>query len=104
MADLIHTTVDWVPEFPRGYARDVRVRRALEEAGLPYTVKSVPFRDRTAEHFAHQRFGQVPWLTDGEISIFESGAILLHVGSSVRRCFQSIHTLAQRYKDGSLRH
>jgi glutathione S-transferase len=80
MADLILTTFDWVPEFPRGYVRDVRVRWALEEAGLPYTVRSVPFRERNAEHFAHQPFGQVPWLTDGEISIFESGAILLHVG------------------------
>jgi glutathione S-transferase len=84
MAELILTTYDWVPEFPRGYVRDVRVRWALEEAGLPYTVKSVPFRNRSADHFAHQPFGQVPWLTDGEISIFESGAILLHVGELSR--------------------
>jgi glutathione S-transferase len=48
--------------------------------GLPYRVESVPFRDRKAEHFAHQPFGQVPWLTDGDLSIFESGAILLHLG------------------------
>ena len=47
---------------------------------MQYNVKSVPFRARNAEHFAHQPFGQVPWLTDGEISIFESGAILLHLG------------------------
>jgi glutathione S-transferase len=80
MADLILTTFDWVPETPRGYVRDIRVRWALEEAGLPYRVKSVPFRARNAEHFAHQPFGQVPWLTDGDISIFESGAILLHLG------------------------
>jgi glutathione S-transferase len=40
----------------------------------------VPFRARNAEHFSHQPFGQVPWLTDGDISIFESGAILLHLG------------------------
>ena len=80
MADLILTTFDWVPEQPRGYVRDIRVRWALEEAGLPYRVESTPFRDRTAEHFAHQPFGQAPWLTDGDISIFESGAILLHVG------------------------
>ena len=60
--------------------RDLRVRWALEEAGLPYRVESVPFKDRKAEHFAHQPFGQVPWLTDGDISIFESGAILLHLG------------------------
>jgi glutathione S-transferase len=78
--DLILTTFDWVPETPRGYVRDIRVRWALEEAGLPYRVESVPFRARSAEHFSHQPFGQVPWLNDGDISIFESGAILLHLG------------------------
>lgn len=80
MADLILTTFDWVPETPRGYVRDLRVRWALEEAGLPYRVASVPFRARDAGHFLHQPFGLVPWLTDGDISIFESGAILLHLG------------------------
>ena len=80
MIDLILTTFDWVPEIPRGYVRDLRVRWALEEARLPYRVESVPFGDRDAEHFAHQPFGQVPWLTDGDLSIFESGAILLHLG------------------------
>jgi glutathione S-transferase len=80
MVDLILTTYDWVPEPPRGYVRDLRVRWALEEAGLPYRVESTPFRDRKAGHFAHQPFGQVPWLTDGDLSIFESGAILLHLG------------------------
>lgn len=80
MADLILTTFDWVPEFPRGYVRDIRVRWALEEAGLPYRVESTSFRARNAEHFSHQPFGQVPWLMDGDISIFESGAILLHLG------------------------
>jgi glutathione S-transferase len=79
MVDLILTTFDWVPKTPRGLVRDLRVRWALEEAGLPYRVKSTPFRARDAEHFAHQPFGQVPWLTDGDISIFESGAILLHL-------------------------
>jgi glutathione S-transferase len=80
MTDLILTTFDWVPEVPRGYVRDLRIRWALEEAGLQYRVESVSFRERHAEHFAHQPFGQVPWLTDGEISIFESGAILLYLG------------------------
>jgi glutathione S-transferase len=80
MADLILATFDWVPEMPRGYVRDLRVRWALEESRLPYRVKSTPFRNRDAEHFAHQPFGQVPWLIDGDISIFESGAILLHLG------------------------
>jgi glutathione S-transferase len=80
MSKLILTTFDWVPEFPRGYVRDIRVRWALEEAGLKYSVKGVPFRARNAEHFALQPFGQVPWLLDDEISVFESGAILLHLG------------------------
>lgn len=80
MTDLILTTFDWVPKAPRGYVRDLRVRWALEEAGSPYRIESTPFRDRQPLHFAHQPFGQVPWLTDGNLSIFESGAILLHLG------------------------
>ena len=80
MGDLILTTFDWVPEMPRGFVRDLRVRWALEEAGLPYRVESTPFRERDPGHFAHQPFGQAPWLTDGDLSIFESGAILLHLG------------------------
>ena len=80
MGDLILTTFDWVPVAPRGFVRDLRVRWALEEGGLPYRVESTPFRDRSTQHFAHQPFGQAPWLTDGDISIFESGAILLHLG------------------------
>jgi glutathione S-transferase len=77
---LILVTFDWVPEAPRGHVRDIRVRWALEEAGLPYRVESTPFRERSAEHFSHQPFGQTPWLIDGDLSIFESGAILFHLG------------------------
>ncbi len=80
MAELVVTTFDWVPELPRGFVRDLRIRWALEEAGLRYRVQSVPFEDRNAEHFAHQPFGQVPWLIDGELSIFESGAMMLYLG------------------------
>jgi glutathione S-transferase len=80
MSELVLTTYDWVPDMPRGFVRDLRVRWALEEAGLPYRVESTPFRDRGPEHFAAQPFGQVPWLTDGDLVIFESGAILLHLG------------------------
>lgn len=79
MSELILTTYDWVPEAPRGFVRDLRVRWALEEAGLPYRVATTPFKDRGPSHFEHQPFGQVPWLTDGSVSIFESGAILLHI-------------------------
>ncbi len=79
MTEMILTTFDWVPKPPRGLVRDLRVRWALEEAGLPYRVAGVPFENRGPEHFAHQPFGQVPFLTDGDLSIFESGAILLHI-------------------------
>jgi glutathione S-transferase len=80
MTDLVLVTYDWVPAMPRGFVRDLRVRWALEEAGLPYRVESTSFKDRGPEHLAHQPFNQVPWLKDGDISIFESGAILLHLG------------------------
>jgi glutathione S-transferase len=80
VGELVLTTYDWVPPPPRGFVRDIRVRWALEEAGLPYRVDSTPFRERGPEHYAHQPFAQVPWLTDGDLSIFESGAILLHLG------------------------
>ena len=80
MSELVLYTYDWVPAPPRGFVRDLRVRWALEEAGLAYRVESVPFRSRGPEHWAHQPFGQVPWLVDGDLSIFESGAILLHLG------------------------
>ncbi|HEX6861022.1 MAG TPA: glutathione S-transferase family protein [Caulobacteraceae bacterium] len=81
MTDLILTTFDWVPDAARGFVRDLRVRWALEEAGLAYRVESTPFRERPASHFEAQPFGQAPWLTDGDLTIFESGAILLHLGS-----------------------
>src|ERR1700754_4484992 len=80
MGDLVLVTYDWVPEMVWGFVRDLRVRWALEEAGFPYRVESTPFKERGPEHIAHQPFNQVPWLTDGDISIFESGAILLHLG------------------------
>jgi glutathione S-transferase len=72
-------TFDWVPEGPRGFVRDLRLRWAAEEAGLSYDVGTVPFEDRQPSHFERQPFGQVPFLTDGEITIFESGACLLHL-------------------------
>lgn len=73
-------TYDWVPEGPRGFVRDLRLTWACEEAELKYTVRTVPFDDRGDDHFARQPFGQVPFLTDGNIEIFESGAGLLHLG------------------------
>lgn len=79
MTDMVLTTFEWLPEFPRGFVRDIRIRWALEEAGLSYKVEGVPFEDRRTEHFQSQPFGQVPWLTDGDLTVFESGAAVLHI-------------------------
>jgi glutathione S-transferase len=79
MSELIIWTYDWVPEGPRGFVRDLRLRWACEEAELPYTVRTVPFDGRETNHLARQPFGQVPFLTDGKLQMFESGAGLLHL-------------------------
>lgn len=79
MTELTIWTLDWVPQGPRGFVRDLRLRWACEEAGLPYTVRTVAFDDRATNHLQHQPFGQVPFLQDGEIELFESGACLLHL-------------------------
>lgn len=79
MTDLTIWTLDWVPEGPRGFVRDLRLRWACEEAGLPYAVRTVPFEDRATNHLDRQPFGQVPYLDDGGIKLFESGAALLHL-------------------------
>ena len=72
----------WVPDFARGQVRDLRVRWALEEAGIPYSVRSLDgFADRPADYFAEQPFGQVPSYRDRDVQLFETGAILLHIGN-----------------------
>jgi glutathione S-transferase len=66
--------------------RDLRLRWALEEAGLDYAVRSTPFEKRsTSAHLARQPFAQVPFLEDGEVTIFESGACLLHLAKKSER-------------------
>jgi glutathione S-transferase len=79
MNELIIWTYDWVPEGPRGLVRDLRLRWACEEAGLAYAVRTVPFDGRETNHLAQQPFGQIPFLTDGPVEIFESGACLVHL-------------------------
>jgi glutathione S-transferase len=79
MGELTIWTLDWVPEGPRGFVRDLRLRWACEEAGLDYTVRTIPFEGRETNHLTHQPFGQVPFLTDADLEIFESGAGLLHL-------------------------
>jgi glutathione S-transferase len=79
MSELIIWTLDWVPQGPRGFVRDLRLRWACEEAGLAYSVRTIPFEGRETNHLAHQPFGQVPYLSDGDLEMFESGAGLLHL-------------------------
>ena len=79
MSELTIWTLDWAPDGPRGFVRDLRLRWACEEAGLPYTVRTIPFEGRETNHLARQPFGQVPFLDDGEVKLFESGAALLHL-------------------------
>jgi glutathione S-transferase len=79
MTELTIWTYDWVPEGPRGFVRDLRLRWACEEAGLDYAIRTVPFDGRETNHLERQPFGQAPFLNDGELKIFESGAGLLHL-------------------------
>lgn len=70
----------WVPPFARGSVRDLRVRWALEEAGLPYTAKLIGPQDQASvEYREWQPFGQVPAYTQDGLEMFESGAIVLHI-------------------------
>lgn len=70
----------WVPEFVRGQVRDLRIRWALEEAGIPYQSKTVTFEEKTRpDYLALQPFGQVPAYEDDEVQLFESAAIAMHV-------------------------
>jgi glutathione S-transferase len=79
MSELTIWTYDWTPAGPRGFVRDLRLRWACEEAGLAYAVRTIPFDGRETNHLARQPFGQVPFLDDGGLEIFESGAGLLHL-------------------------
>ena len=72
------TTFQWVPEFARGFVRDLRPRWAFEEVGQSYEVELISDA-KTAEHRRLQPFGQVPTYRDDEVAIFESGAIVLRI-------------------------
>jgi len=89
MSKLTIWTLDWVPEGPRGFVRDLRLRWACEEAGLDYAVRTIPFDDRATNHLDRQPFGQVPYLDDGAVKIFESGAGLLHLARKSDRLMPS---------------
>ena len=77
------TAFDRSPDGGRGLARDTRVRWALEEVGQPYQVRLVTFPALKApEHMALQPFGQIPTYEDGDLVLFETGAIVFHIAET----------------------
>lgn len=80
------TAFEWVPDFARGLVRDLRVRWALEEIGRAYDTELLNARaPRPEEYLARQPFDQVPAFTEGDLQIFETGAILLYLGEQDER-------------------
>ncbi|MES1264091.1 MAG: glutathione S-transferase family protein [Variovorax sp.] len=80
MSHITITAFKWVPPFAQGLVRDLRVRWALEEAGLPYEEQLLgPGEQDSPAHRAVQPFGQVPVYQEGDLTLFESGAIVMHV-------------------------
>ncbi len=74
------TAFRWVPPFAQGLVRDLRVRWALEEAGLPYEARLIGPEDQgSASYRQLQPFGQVPAYEEDGLAMFESGAIVLHI-------------------------
>ncbi|MEJ8810860.1 glutathione S-transferase family protein [Variovorax ureilyticus] len=74
------TAFERSPDGGQGLARDTRVRWALEEAGLPYEVRLVSFQAmKEAAHLALHPFGQIPTYEEGDLVLFETGAIVLHI-------------------------
>src|SRR6201999_38785 len=80
MTSVTITAFKASPDRGRGLARDVRVRWALEEVGQPYDVRLVTFAEmKEPAHLALHPFGQIPTYQEGELALFESGAIVLHI-------------------------
>ncbi|MBK8200544.1 MAG: glutathione S-transferase family protein [Acidobacteria bacterium] len=74
------TAFNWVPDFAQGFVRDLRVRWALEEAGLAYSENIIDHDQKVAPaHLRRQPFAQVPAYRDGPVDMFESGAIVLRI-------------------------
>lgn len=74
------TAFKWVPPLAQGLVRDLRVRWALEEAGLPHEIRLVDFQEtKDPEYRRQQPFGQVPVLEEDGLTLFESGSIVLHI-------------------------
>jgi glutathione S-transferase len=76
------TAFEWSPDGGKGLARDTRVRWALEEVGQPYEVRLVSFRAmKEPAHLELHPFGQIPTYEEGELALFETGAIVFHIAA-----------------------
>src|SRR5262249_48657307 len=74
------TAFERSPDGGKGLARDTRVRWALEEVGQPYEVRLVSFRAmKQPQHLALHPFGQIPTYEEGDLALFETGAIVFHI-------------------------
>ena len=81
-APIILSVFEASPDRGRGLARDMPVRWALEEAGLAYRVRLLPFAAmKQPDHVARQPFGQIPAYEEDGLVLFESGAIVLHIAT-----------------------
>ncbi len=77
------TAFEASPDRGRGLARDMRVRWALEEVGQPYEVRLVSFKAmKEPAHLALNPFGQIPTYEEGELALFETGSIVLHIAET----------------------
>src|SRR6202453_5224593 len=77
---IIITAFERSPDGGKGLARDTRVRWALEEAGQPYEVRLLSFSEmKEPAHLALHPFGQIPTYEEGDLALFESGAIVFHI-------------------------
>ena len=76
-----------VPDFAHGRIKDIRVRWALDEIGQPYRTRLIGgiFEDKAPAYLADQPFGQVPVYKEGDLTLFETGAILIHIGEADAR-------------------
>jgi glutathione S-transferase len=91
------TAYRWVPDFAQGLVRDLRVRWALEEIDRPYRVRLLDVtKPRPDDYFCEQPFGQVPAYRDDEVQLFESGAILIHIGLGDERLLPADHAQKMR--------
>ena len=86
------TAFERSPDGGKGLARDTRVRWALEEVGQPYEVRLVSFRAmKEPAHLALHPFGQIPTYEEGDLALFETGAIVLHIAErTMRACCRTM--------------